>query len=71
MDRQKYMDQREIKLLRAVTETQSIKDLEAGGSILSVDIRGLIGPISSPIGVGNGERYSRLIYEDYGRLVQS
>jgi len=30
MDRQKYMDQQEVKLLRAVTESQSIKDMEAG-----------------------------------------
>ena len=30
MDRQKYMDQREAKLLRAATESRSTKDLEAG-----------------------------------------
>jgi len=30
MDRQKYMDQREVKLLRTATENQSIEDMEAG-----------------------------------------
>ena len=30
MDRQKYLDQREVKILRAVTESRSIKDMEAG-----------------------------------------
>ena len=30
MDRQKYMDAKEVKLLRAVTENQAVKDLKAG-----------------------------------------
>ena len=30
MDRQKYLDQREVKLLRAVTENQSIEDMKVG-----------------------------------------
>jgi integrase len=36
MDRQKYMDQREVKLLRAVTENQSIEDMKVGliGAVL-------------------------------------
>jgi len=30
MDRQKYLDKREVKLLRTITENQSIEDMEAG-----------------------------------------